>query len=169
VTQVSPPNPAADNETPTPAADVPVADVPAADVPAEPARGDSPALDRTIRVAGIVISLLAAVLSGALELFLTTLRLGGVLVGVSIPMAVAGNAAIAWFAVTTTGRRWALGLPWAVWTLMMVFAAGARTTEGDYLVSGDNWIALIMILTGSLTFAVYSYRMILSRPPVTKL
>jgi hypothetical protein len=45
----------------------------------------------------------------------------------------------------------------------MLIAAGVRTSEGDYLVSGDNWVALVMILLGSLTFAVYAYRMIMKR------
>jgi hypothetical protein len=125
-------------------------------------------LDRIIRAAGLVISVVAAILSGLLELFFTPLRLGGVPVGASILMAVVANVAISWFAVSTTGRRWALGPPWAVWTLMMLLAAGVRTTEGDYLVGGDDWVALVMILVGSLTFAVYSYRMILSRSPITK-
>ena len=88
---------------------------------------------------------------------------GGPLLGVSILLAVAANYGIAWFAVTTTGRRWAMGPPWAFWTVLMLFAAGVRTTEGDYLLSGDDWPALVMILVGSLTFAVYSYRMILKR------
>jgi hypothetical protein len=121
----------------------------------------SRALDVTLRVAGVIIAILATIFSGLLEIFLSTLRVAGVLVGVSIPLAVLGNVAIAWFAVTTTGRRWALGPPWALWTLMMLAAAGIRTDEGDYLLSGDNWIALVMILVGSLTFAVFSYRMIL--------
>jgi hypothetical protein len=125
-------------------------------------------LDRVIRIAGVVIAILAAILSGMLELFFTTLRVGGFLVGVSIVMAVVGNAGIAWFAVSTSGRGWALGPPWAVWTLMMLAAAGIRTTEGDYLLSGNDYVALIMILAGSLTFAIYSYRMILKRPPARK-
>ena len=58
--------------------------------------------------------------------------------------------------------------PWAVWTGIMFFAAGIRSTEGDYLISGDNWVALVMILTGSLAFAGWTYRMILRRPPVTR-
>ena len=133
----------------------------------QPARvaGDEPrenrALDVILRVAGVVIAVQETIFSGLLEIFLSTLRVGGVLVGVSIPLAVLGNAAIAWFAVTSTGRRWLLGPPWALWTLMMLAAAGVRTTEGDYLLSGDNWIALAMILVGSLTFGVFSYRMIL--------
>jgi hypothetical protein len=125
-------------------------------------------LDRVIRVAGLVISVVAAILSGLLELFFTQLRLGGVPVGVSILLAAVANVAISWFAVSTTGRRWALGPPWAAWTLMMLFAAGVRTREGDYLVGGQDWVALVMILAGSLAFAVYSYRMILMRPPLTK-
>jgi hypothetical protein len=141
--------------------------IPAVSDPEAPAtpRRDRPALERIIRIAGLVIAVLAAIFSGLLELFLTTLRLGGFPIGVSVLMAVVGNAAIAWFAVTTTGRRWALGPPWALWTLLMLFAAGVRTTEGDYLLSGNDYVALIMILLGSLTFAVYSYRMILKRAP----
>jgi hypothetical protein len=124
---------------------------------------ESRALDVIVRVAGVVIAILATIFSGVLEIVLSTLRVRGVLAGVSIPMAVVTNVAIAWFAVTSTGRRWALGPPWALWTLMMLAAAGIRTNEGDYLLSGDNWIALVMILVGSLTFAVFSYRMILKR------
>ncbi|GGL04917.1 hypothetical protein [Mangrovihabitans endophyticus] len=117
--------------------------------------------DTVIRVAGVVVTVLATVLSGMLELFTTTWRLGGVPIGVSVPAAVLGNTAIAWFAVTTTGRRWAIGPPWVLWTLMMLAAAGARRTEGDFLIGGSDWVALVMILAGSLTFAVYAYRMIL--------
>jgi hypothetical protein len=132
--------------------------------------------DPVIRVAGVVIAVVAAFLSGVFEVLLSTLRTGdlvtvwrgdpigsgsGPLVGVSVLLAIAGNLGIAWFAVGTTGRRWALGPPWALWTLLMLFAAGVRTHEGDYLLSGDNWVALAMILVGSLSFAIYAYRMIL--------
>jgi len=126
-----------------------------------PERPERRSLDRAIRIAGLVIAVLAAFFSGLLELFCTTLRVGGFPIGVSIVLAVVGNLAIAWFAVTTTGRRWALGPPWAVWTVMMLFAAGVRTTEGDYLIGGNDYVALLMILLGSLAYAVYSYRMIL--------
>jgi hypothetical protein len=133
-----------------------------------------------IMVGGLVVAILAAFFSGVLELFLTPLRWGdlttiwrgdsigsgnGPLLGLSILLAVVGNYAIAWFAVGTTGRRWALGPPWALWTLMMLLAAGVRTHEGDYLMAGNDWIGLAMILVGSLAFAVYSYRMILQKLP----
>ena len=45
------------------------------------------------------------------------------------------------------------------------FAAGVRTDEGDYLLAGDNWVGLLMILAGSLSFALYAYRMILTGLP----
>ena len=137
--------------------------------PAEPAEHrESRALDVLISVFGVVIAVVAAILSGFLEIFLTPLRAGGVLLGVAIPAAVIGNYAIAWFGYTTVGKRWAVAPPWVIWTLLMLFAAGVRTDEGDYLISGDNWVALVMILIGSLTFAVFAYRMILKPVALTK-
>jgi hypothetical protein len=136
--------------------------------------------DRLIRVSGVVVALIAAFASGVLELFLTTLRAGdlvsvwrgdaigsgsGPLIGVSVLLAIAGNLGIAWFAVTTTGRRWAFGPPWALWTVLMFVAAGVRTAEGDYLLSGTNYVALAMILIGSLAYAIYAYRVILKPIP----
>lgn len=132
--------------------------------------------DPIIRVAGVVVSILATVVTVAVELELSALRAGGfallfegrspwagsgVAVPLAVPFAVGANLAIAWFAVTTTGRRWAIGPPWALWTFLMLAAAGTRTAEGDYLLGGQNWTALVTILVGSLTFAVYSYRMLL--------
>jgi len=134
--------------------------------PAEPAeRRESPALDLLIKISGVVIAVVAAVLSGLLEIFLAPLRAGGFLLGLAVVIAVVGNYAIAWFAHTTVGRRWAVAPPWVIWTALMLFAAGVRTDEGDYLIAGDNWVALVMILVGSLTFAVYAYRMILKPLP----
>jgi hypothetical protein len=128
---------------------------------------DDRTLDLIIRVAGWVLSIVAVILSGLLELFFTPLRVFGVPIGASILMALVANPAIAWFAVTTTRRRSAVAPPWIIWTIMMLFATGYRTREGDYLVGGNDWVALVMILVGSLAFAVYSYRMILrSRPPL---
>ena len=142
-----------------------------APAPAPPAEDPAPqrtGLDRLIKIAGVVVAVLATILSAMLELFMTPLRIGGVPIGVAVVLAVAANYAISWFAVTTVGRRWALGPPWALWTAIMFFAAGTRTAEGDYLLSGDDWIALVMILAGSLTFAVFTYRAILRGPTVTK-
>ena len=129
---------------------------------AEP-RTPDPRLDLLIRVAGVVISIVATVVTAVAELYLSPLRIGGIPIGVAILFAAAANWGLAWFAVTTTRRRWALAPPWALWTAIMVFAAGVRTTEGDYLI-GEDYVALGMILVGSLSFAVYAYRLILTRP-----
>jgi hypothetical protein len=150
--------------------------VPAEEERAGPAR--PAAWEPLIRLGGLLVSIVAAFVTGALELLLTTLRAGdvgtvwrgdaigsggGPPLGFSILLAVVANYGIAWFAVSTTGRRWALGPPWVLWTVMMMFAAGVRTAEGDYLLGGNDWIALVAILAGSLSFAVYAYRMILNR------
>lgn len=137
--------------------------------------------DCILRVTGLGVALLATLITAFVELELSALRTGairamldgdspwagtGAPLPVAVPLTVVANLAIAWFAVTTTGRRWAAGPPWALWTLFMLGAAGTRTSEGDYLVGGTNWVALATILAGSLTFAWFAYRMILA--PVTK-
>jgi hypothetical protein len=143
-----------------------------------PAREPWAGWEPLIRWGGLVVAIVASFVSGVFELLLTTLRAGdlvsvwsgdaigsggGPLLGLAVVLAAVLNYAIAWFAVTTTRRKWSLGPPWALWTLMMLFAAGVRTSEGDYLLGGENWTALVMILVGSLTYAVYSYRLILKR------
>jgi hypothetical protein len=133
------------------------------EAPAPVEHRPSAAADRAVRAAGVVVALLATVVTAVAELYLTPLRVGGVPIGVAIVVAAVANWALAWFAVTTTARRWALGPPWILWTLIMLFAAGVRTDEGDYLLSGNDWVALVMILVGSLSFAVCAYRAILHR------
>jgi hypothetical protein len=134
-----------------------------AETPVEDKRPD-PRLGPLLGAAGLLVAILATVVTATAELYLTPLRLGGVPIGVAVLFAAVANWALGWFAVTTTGRRWALAPPWALWTIIMLFAAGVRTREGDYLLSGNDWIALAMILVGSLSFAVFSYRLILARP-----
>lgn len=116
-----------------------------------------------VRAAGLLVAVVATVVTAIVELYLTPLRIAGVPVGASVLFAVVANWALAWFVLHTTRRRWSVGLPWVLWTVIMLFAAGARTEEGDYLLSGSDWIALVMILVGSLSFAVFAYRMILGR------
>jgi hypothetical protein len=100
-------------------------------------------------------------MTGLLELDFAPLRLGGSLIGLAALACVPINLAIAWFAVRTVGRRWAVGPPWAAWTALMFVAVGVRTTEGDYLLAPDNWVGLVLILLGSLAFALFAYRLIL--------
>ncbi len=116
--------------------------------------------DVALRWFGGILSIVLALLSGVLELFLAPLRVAGVLVGVSALAAVVLNVALAWYAVRVVGRRWAIALPWAAWTLLMFAAAGVRTHEGDYLLAGDNWVGMVVILVGSIAFAGFTYRKI---------
>jgi hypothetical protein len=118
------------------------------------------AVDLALRVAGGFLSVAGAVLTALVELFLAPLRLGGELVGVSVLVAVAANVALSRFAHETVGRTWAIALPALAWLAVMM-AAISRTTEGDLLLT-DNWVSLLLIFAGSLTFAVVGYRLILA-------
>ncbi|MEU5946213.1 hypothetical protein ABZ793_11695 [Micromonospora sp. NPDC047465] len=122
-------------------------------------------LDLALRVAGGLVAVLGGVLTAVLELLLATLRVGGQLIGVSVVLAVAANIALSWFAHEAVGRRWAVALPALPWFVLMAVAA-VRTTEGDLLVAGDNWVGLAMIVAGAMTFAVMGFRQVLAQPPV---
>jgi hypothetical protein len=125
-----------------------------------------------LRVAGGVIAVLAALVTAAGELMLAPLRVGGHLIGVAVIATVVGNLVLGWFAYATVGRKWAVALPAAAWLVLMVTASG-RTTEGDLLlvgpkgdalVDGNSWVGVLMILAGSIAFAVVGFRLMLVRP-----
>ncbi|SDX98528.1 hypothetical protein SAMN05444365_101293 [Micromonospora pattaloongensis] len=113
-----------------------------------------------LRVLGGVISVVAAVLTAALEVLFATVRIGGALIGVSVLMAVVGNLALSWFAQRAVGARWALALPSIAWFAAMVVAAGG-TTEGDVLLSSRNWVGITTIFVGVTVFTVIAFRMVL--------
>ncbi|WP_442934283.1 hypothetical protein [Micromonospora sp. CPCC 205539] len=122
-------------------------------------------LDLGVRLAGAVVVVVAGVLTGVLELLLATVRVGGQLIGVSALLAIGANIALSWFAHETVGRRWAVALPAVPWFALMAVAA-VRTSEGDLLLAGDNWVGLAIIVAGAMTFAVMGFRQMLAPPPV---
>lgn len=143
-----------------------------ADQPRPPSRF-SGAYQTGLRVAGGVVAVLAALVTALAELMIAPLRVGGHLIGVAAIATVVGNLALGWFAYTTVGRKWAVALPAAAWLVLMVTASG-RTTEGDLLlvgpqgdavVDGNSWVGVVMILAGSLAFAVVGFRLMLVQPP----
>ena len=145
-----------------------------APAPAEPRPPSrfSGAFRTALRVAGGVISVLAALVTAVGELMIVPLRLGGHLIGVAVVATVVANIALGWFAYTTVGRRWAVALPAAAWLVLMVTASG-RTTEGDLLlvgpqggalVDGDSWVGVVVILAGSIAFAAVGFRLMLAQP-----
>ncbi|BCB85157.1 hypothetical protein Psuf_024700 [Phytohabitans suffuscus] len=124
-------------------------------------------------MAGGVIAVVAALVTALAELIIAPLRLGGHLIGVAVIATVAANLALGWFAYTTVGRKWAVALPAAAWLVLMVTASG-RTTEGDLLlvgpqgdavIDGNSWVGVVMILVGSIAFAVVGFRLMLAQPP----
>ena len=84
------------------------------------------------------------------------------LIGLAVPVTVVANILLARFAVAAVGRRWALALPALAWFVLMVIAA-SPTEEGDLLLTG-SWVGLLMLLGGSVTFAVVAFRMIMQGP-----
>ncbi|MBB5824443.1 hypothetical protein HDA31_000632 [Micromonospora carbonacea subsp. aurantiaca] len=142
---------------------------PQAPAPSPPGRPGWPwrLLDLALRVAGGVVAVVGAVATGLLELILSTVRVSGTLVGVSVPVAVLANVALSWFAHAAVGRRWAVVLPATPWFVLMG-AAAIRTSEGDLLLAGDNWVGLAMIVAGAMTFAVMGFRQVLAPPPARR-
>ncbi|MEV1331891.1 hypothetical protein AB0J20_20215 [Micromonospora costi] len=121
-------------------------------------------LDVGLRVAGGLVAVVAGVVTGLLELILATARVAGQLIGVSVLLAIAANIVLSWFAHESVGRRWSVALPAVPWFVLMAVAA-VRTSEGDLLLAGDNWVGLVMIVAGAMTFAVMGFRQILAVPP----
>ncbi|MBM7490742.1 hypothetical protein JOD64_001964 [Micromonospora luteifusca] len=139
------------------------------DQDAPPPAGPPPRLlDLGLRLAGAIVVVVAGVLTGVLELLLATVRVGGQLIGVSALLAVGANIALSWFAYEVVGRRWAVALPAVPWFALMAVAA-VRTSEGDLLLAGDNWVGLAMIVAGAMTFAVMGFRQILAQPSPLRL
>ncbi|MFJ6198407.1 hypothetical protein [Micromonospora sp. NPDC092111] len=121
-------------------------------------------LDLGLRLVGGLVAVVGGVLTALLGLLLSTVRVGGHLIGVSVAVTIVGAIAASWFAYATVGRKWAVALPALPWFVLMALAA-VRTAEGDLLVAGDNWVGLAMITTGAMTFAVMAFRQILGPSP----
>lgn len=157
----SPPVPAAGSIPPAPAAEADASTPVGGPLPPPPGPPPAwlPMLDRALRVLAGLLAGVAAVLSGVLELLLATVRVGGHLIGVSVLLAVVVNAALSWFAHRAVGAGWAVAIPAVAWFGLMVVAAD-RTAEGDVLLAG-NWVGLVMIVAGSMAFAVVGFRLIL--------
>lgn len=116
-----------------------------------------------IGVAGGFVAVVAAAVTALAEIMLAPLRVGGVLIGASVLVAVAVNLMLVWFTHYVTGSRWALLLPALAWFAVMLTAAG-RTTEGDFLLV-TNWVGAAMVIAGSVAFGLGAYRLIV--PPRT--
>ena len=95
--------------------------------------------------------------------FLTPYRLGGVLVPISLAIVIAGNWLLVRLTHETTGSIGLSLLPPVVW-LLITLALARRTTEGDLVLAGNNWVANVYIIVGCVAAALPAYRLINPRP-----
>lgn len=117
---------------------------------------------------GALVAVGLAAMSALWEAFLTPLSWtwtsGGhahyVRLPIALVLAVVGNSALAWFTRAVTGKVLAVLAPFAVWTGIMLVAAG-RTREGDLVLTSNNWVALATIFVGALWFAVAAYWLVI--------
>jgi hypothetical protein len=85
---------------------------------------------------GLAVVVVAGWLA-VVEVFWLPLRIGGVLVPVSVAAAVAGNVLLVGWAHRLSGSRLVAVLPAVVW-LVVAVAASMRRPEGDLVITGGG-------------------------------
>jgi hypothetical protein len=118
-------------------------------------------VDLAMRIVGFVVALALTVLTAAFEAYLTPLYWGEHRLPVSVVAAVVVNVGLIWFTVEVTGRRLSVAAIAVVWVVMMGVAS-TRTGEGDLVLTDNNWVGIVTMLAGSLTYAVAGYRLVLT-------
>lgn len=118
-------------------------------------------VDLGLRILGFVVAVCLTVLTAAFEVFLSSLHWNEYRLPVSVVAAVVVNAGLIWFTVAVTGRRLPVAAIAVLWVAIMVVAS-SRRTEGDLLLTDTNWVGIVMMLAGSLTYAVAGYRLVLT-------
>jgi hypothetical protein len=116
-----------------------------------------------MRFAWLALAVWAAVLLALLGGFLTPYRIGGVLVPVSLALVLAGNWMLVRLTYAATGAVGLSLLPALAW-LVITLVLARRTTEGDLVLAGNNWVANVYIIVGCVAAAVPAYRLINPRP-----
>jgi hypothetical protein len=109
-----------------------------------------------VRVGWAVAIVAVAAWLALVEVFWLPLRVGGILLPLSVPAAVAGNLLLVGTALRLTRSRLVAVLPAAVW-LVVVVAAMMRRPEGDLVIIGRGAlgsVGLTFLLAGVLAAAV---------------
>jgi hypothetical protein len=119
------------------------------------------------RVAGTLVGIGLAIATAVWETVLSPMH---VTIGhstfrlpIALLIAVVGNAGIVFFTHQVTGKLGLAMIPAVAW-LIVVFTAGTKTSEGDLLITGDNWVGITLILLGSLAWAGAGYWLIVAAP-----
>ena len=118
-----------------------------------------------MKIVGLVVATALGALFGIYEAFLAPLRLAdpSIRLPVSLVLAVVGNPALTWYAYAVSGRRLAALLPAGAWCVVWILAVG-RTTEGDLLITDQNWVGLLTLFIGPIAFAAGIFVATLRRP-----
>ena len=110
--------------------------------------------ERLLIIAGAVVATGLGAVLGLFEAFLTPLRIPhSTYLPVALVLALICNPALSWFAAEVTGRRFAAILPALAWCVVW-FVAASRTSEGDLIITGNNWVGLVTLLAGPIAFAL---------------
>jgi len=111
-------------------------------------------LDLGLKIVGAVVATGLGALAGLYEASLVPLRLPhSTYLPVALVLALVGNPVLSWFAGAVTGHRAAALLPAAAWCVIW-YASASRTTEGDLIITGGNWVGLVTLLAGPIAFAL---------------
>jgi hypothetical protein len=126
-----------------------------------PAASEPPA-PRWLRLAGLGVACLGALVVAVVSAFLTPFRIGSILVPVSLLVVIGGLTVVTRYAYAVTGKAGLSFIPGALWLILsLVFSA--PTTEGDIILSSRHWVAVVYTLIGSITLGVLAFRMIVPR------
>jgi hypothetical protein len=116
-----------------------------------------------LRLLGALVAGCGAVVTAVLEAFLTPLRWGAVRLPASVVLAVLTNLLLLWFTHKVTGHRMVALLPGLLWLAVMIVASG-RTTEGDLVLTANNWVVFATILGGVAAYVAGAYRLLIAPP-----
>ncbi len=116
--------------------------------------------ERAYKIAGTVVGIGLGAMSALLEVMASPMHmtLGHTLVRVPLAtlFAIVGNIALVWGTKLVTGKASLALLPGFAWFLVML-AASTRTSEGDLLITSDNWVGLTAILCGAAAWVGSGY------------
>jgi hypothetical protein len=135
----------------------------------------SPARPGWLSAAGLAVAAALAFVTALWEAFLAPLMVhwtsGGHAHYARVPVAVAGavvgNAALAWFTRQVTRNVLAVAVPLVAWAVPMFFAS-TKTREGDLVLAGNNWVAIVTLVAGLFTFVLAAFSLAVLpavRPP----
>jgi hypothetical protein len=117
-----------------------------------------------VTVAGMVVAIWGAIVCALIGAFLTPFRIGGTLIPIAIVVALVANFVLVRFTYFVTGNKLLLSLvPGVVWLIVTVVLGSGRTTEGDLVLSGNNWVASVYLVAGPVAVGFAAYRLITPR------